>query len=469
MEYVFYDVDKIKEFVFDSFKPKGVKGASELLKCLDIDFDNNKKESLLQELTDKFNIPDENIIFSKGGSGLIKTPDNNGEEICQWLEEKFKDHTKEGGSLTAVSHKEDNDFDTSFAILNFKARDKKNQKLLGHDLSIVSFKDEENERCQLCFKRTKIRNDNNRVYINGKEDYGCDICSQKYALGKQLVEAETLEDIGKALNVQDTKYILVIYGDLNEAGAHLAAIKSEDELKRFSNGISKTLDHTRSEIENVLVQNGFQFLAPVIGGDDIILFTHPASFELIKEHLFNIEKELQMQDLNLKMNFAFLMAKYNFPIYHLFKLSQSLLDKTKELYYEDSLKQTRYGFFKVMEGNSKVSTADVYTADDFIFLFDTAKRIHDDNKIHTSALYNIWELLTNRQSTLERDLNLKYFLSRHPEFKDYIPADNQDFLYRPREGKIKLNPDVLEDVIDMKDLLYRPGEPEEEERRNHGQ
>ncbi|HLP47212.1 MAG TPA: hypothetical protein VK469_14770 [Candidatus Kapabacteria bacterium] len=466
MEYVFYDVDKIKEFVFDSFKPKGVKGASELLKCLDFDLDNKKKESLLQELTDKFNIPDEHIIFSKGGSGLIKTPDNNGEEICRWLEDKFKNHTK-SGSLSAVFHKEEKDFDTSFAILNFKAREKKSHKFLSHDLGITTFNADETDRCDYCGKRNSchtIELGNERIPI-------CEIClwkrNQTGKNNKAASKAETLEDIGKALNVQDTKYILVIYGDLNEAGAHLAAIKSEEALKRFSNGISKTLDHTRSEIENVLEQKGFQFLAPVIGGDDIILFTHPASFELIKEHLYNIEKELQMQDLNLKMNFAFLMAKYNFPIYHLFKLSQSLLDKTKDLYYED--KQTRYGFFKVMEGNSKPLIEDVYIGNDFKFLFDTAKHIHENKKIHTSALYNIWELVSNKQSPQERDLNVKYFLSRHPEFKDYIPTDNQDFLYRPREGKTKLNPDVLEDLIDMKDLLYRPGEPEEEVRRKHDQ
>ena len=109
MEYVFYDVDKIKDFVFDSFKPKGVKGASELLKALDFDLHTKRKEHLLQALTEKFNIPDEQIIFSKGGSGLIKSQDNNGKEICAWLENEFKVHTK-GGSLTAVFHKEEKGF-----------------------------------------------------------------------------------------------------------------------------------------------------------------------------------------------------------------------------------------------------------------------------------------------------------------------------------------------------------------------
>ncbi|MDQ1352757.1 MAG: hypothetical protein QG657_3063, partial [Acidobacteriota bacterium] len=323
MEYVFYDVDKIKDFVFDSFKPKGVKGASELLKALDFDLYTKRKEHLLQALTEKFNIPDEQIIFSKGGSGLLKTTTDNGKDICAWLENEFKRHAR-GGSLTAVFHKEEEgDFPTSFAILNFKAREKKSAKLMSHDLGVTIFNDDEKDRCAYCGKRKS----SDTIYLENESIPICEICLLKRnetgTNDKAPFEAESLEDICKAPGLPDTKYILVVYGDLNEAGAHLSEMKSEEELQHFSNGISNTLDHARSEIEKTLEQKGFQFLAPVIGGDDIILFTHPASFELIKEHLFNIEKDLEKP--GLKMNFSLLLAKHKFPIYHLFKLSQSIL------------------------------------------------------------------------------------------------------------------------------------------------
>ena len=60
MEYILYDVDQIKNFVFDSFKPREVQGASELLKALDYTPENHdthreeKKEILLRELTTEF-------------------------------------------------------------------------------------------------------------------------------------------------------------------------------------------------------------------------------------------------------------------------------------------------------------------------------------------------------------------------------------------------------------------------------
>ena len=463
MEYILYDVDKIKDFVFDSFKPKGVKGASELLKALDFDLSTKKKEYLLQVLTQKFNIPDDKIIFSKGGSGLIKSPDNNGKEICDWLEDEFKVHAK-GGSLTAVFHKEEKEFSTTFDILNFKARQKKSDKLLTRDMSVTIFNDDEKDRCGYCGKRKSsdlISFENESIPI-------CEICLLKRKKTgeshKKQLEAETLEDICVVPGLPTSQFILVIYGDLNEAGAHLSGIKNEDELQRFSNGISKTLDNARNEIEKALEQNEFKFLAPVIGGDDIILFTHPVSFELIKEHLFRIEKDIEKT--GLKMNFSFHLAKHKFPIYHLFKLSQSLLDLTKDLYYRDSQKQARYGFFKVLEGNYRVSQEDVYSDKDFMFLFDTAKRVHENKDIHTSALYNLLGLLSNNRSLPEKELNMNYFLSRHREFKDYILADDSNFQLIRSEGKIKLTPDVLEDLIDMKDLLYKPGE---NERRNNAQ
>ena len=317
------------------------------------------------------------------------------------------------------------------------------------------------DRCGYCGKRKSCKT----IDLENESIPICEICLLKRNTNgtnnKAPFEAESLEDICKAPGLPDSQYILVIYGDLNEAGAHLSEIKNEEELQRFSNGISKTLDHSRSEIEKTLEQKGFKFLAPVIGGDDIILFTHPASFELIKEHLFRIEKDLEKT--GLKMNFSFLLAKHKFPIYHLFKLSQSILDLTKDLYYEDPRKQTRYGFFKVMEGNYRVSNEDVYIANDFKFLFDIARRVHENKDIHTSALYNILELLANDRSLPEKELNLDYFLSRHREFKEYILAGDSDFQLIQPEGKIKLTHDVLEDLIIMKDLLYKPGKWKKQE------
>lgn len=455
MEYVLYDVDKIKDYVFDSFRPKEVKGASELLKTLDYeeyDNKNSKKEKLLLELTETFNIPDDKIIFSKGGSGLLITGNNNGNDICTWLEEKFFDHLHGGGSLTAVSHPFEKDFPTTLSILNFKSRDKKAAKLISHDLNVTIFDKEEKNRCTSCGKRIGVHDE----YVGGEEVKYCDIChSKRHSLnkGKEKFEAESLEDICKAPGMQDSKYILAVYGDINEAGNHLSKITDDKELKRFSNGISKVIDRTRSDIETKLENRGFKLLAPIIGGDDLFIFTHPASFELIKDNLFQFESSLPRS--GMKMNFSFFLAKYNFPIYHLFKKSQSLLDLTKEAYYTSG--QTYYGFLKVLEGQSRPSHGtDIYTREEFISLFTIAEQIHKDRNIHKTALHILLESISDRHSNLEKDMNIRYFRARHREFETYLSEFDSQFHLVHDSKKIKLTYPVLEDLITMRDLLYKP-------------
>ncbi len=479
MEYILYDVDKIKDYVFDSFRPKEVKGASELLKTLDYDPKTRKKEALLLQLTEEFKeITDEEIIYSKGGRGVFKSTANNGKIICPWLETQFEKNVP-GASLTAVYHQEEPHFATTMNILDFKAREKKSEKPVSRDLRIARFDKiekndkedttemdettdpEESTRCGACGKRTATK----IIHIGDEDIPYCEICHTKHHTlddkSKEKIAAESLEDLCKVPGLPDSKYILTIYGDLNEAGSHLANIEDEKGLKRFSEGIFDTLDHTRRDIESELARNGFKVLAPVIGGDDIIIFVHPAALSFIFEKLRCIEVSLsQLPFKEMKMNFSFLLSKYNFPIYHIFRLSQSLLEKTKDAYYavdpadpENSKKSSYYGIFKVVEGGRRPSQEDVYPADRFNTLYKIATQSRQDEEIHKSALYNLLESISDRHSTAVREMNALYFLARHGEFRKYIKYIPPDFyLVRDGEKIVKLTPAALEDIIILQEL-----------------
>lgn len=444
MEYILYDVDKIKDFVFDSYRPKEVKGASEFIKALDYDPKTKKKETLLQQLMDEYpDITEESIIYSKGGSGLITSNQNQGQDICKWLEDNFRKHTL-SGSLTAVYHKEEASFDTTMDILNFKGRERKSEKGMTKELDITVFDKEEKNHCGACGKRNSITT----VQIGDEQIPYCDSCYDKRQLSqnkkKSKSEADSLEDICK-------ESILTIYGDLNEAGKHLSSIKEKKELKEFSEGIFEILDETRHHIETRLEAKGFQFLAPVVGGDDMLFFTHPASFPIFLEELRLIEEALfKRLGKPMKMNFAFLLSKPNFPIYHIFQLAQSLLDQTKDAYYKipsDCDKTTYYGLFKVFEGGHNPSEKDVYPVHQFHMLLEIAKRMNQDKKIHTSILFNLLDLLSDKYSEAERELNVLYFLARHREFESYIESSPPNFVLLNQGAKIQLTSTVLEDII----------------------
>ena len=220
-------------------------------------------------------------------------------------------------------------------------------------------------------------------------------------------------------------------------------------------------------------------MAPIIGGDDILIFTHPASFDMIKNILFQVEDGLQRK-LNLpdplKMNFSFLLCKYNFPIYHIFKLSEDLLKTTKDAYYKNGDKQTRYGFFKVLEGRQKPSKEDTYLKDEFETLLSIAQAISTDEEIHTSALHNLLESISDPNSmpesnpdrclTPEREMNVLYFLARHGEFRNHLSGQGPDFYLTHKGGnRIKLTQSSLEDlIVIIQDLLGRPLKEDKEER-----
>lgn len=459
MEYVFYDVDKIKEFVFETFKPKEVAGASELIKCLDCDPNQEKQGTLFKELTGEFGKLE--VVYSRGGGGLIITDKDNGSEICDWLEEHYSQYVEGGGSLTAVSQPK-KEFITDFSILNYKMRQRKAEKLISQPLKYVRFKDEKNAKCEVCKRREKERMI--EVSKNEKIPY-CKVCLYKRSVGevclhkrsegKDIIGVESLEEIIKADWDKDNKDMLVIYGDLNEAGKHFSEIKNEEDLKKFSNAVYETLDDTRKKIEKKLDSNGFKSLMPVAGGDDIILFTHPAAFELIKDDLFSVEKNLgEKLTKPVKMNFSFLVAKHNFPIYHLFKMSEELLKKTKDKYYNDPGKRTYHGFFWLLEGGQQLSDDDVYLASDFVTLFDLAKIIHQQSSINRSALYQVLDLISPRSSEMEKQMDMDYFLVRHKELTNLLYREYLSFWITKEGQKLELTKSVLDDIIRMGDLLY---------------
>ncbi len=453
MHYILFDVDKIKDYVFESFKPREVKGASEMIKCLDY-YSTSRMGELMRIMMEKF--PGLEVVYAKGGGGLLKTYDSNGPEICNWLEKNFSGYLKEGGSVTTVCYPLEKDFKTTYAILNYLVRNRKSEKRLILPLGSVEFQGEKS-KCGSCGRRVY----QHKIAIKNETEplLYCDICLEKRQKGE--TEVQSLEDISD-------KEILVIYGDLNEAGAHLASLEKEEGLINFSETVYQTLQAKRLEIEKELIAKGFKYLMPVIGGDDMIVFTHPNSFELIKDLLFSIEKILgEKLDKPVKMNFSFLVAKYNFPIYHLFKISESLLEKTKDAYYKNKSTQTYHGFFWLWEGEYMPTERDVYTGKEFSDIFNTAKHIHSPgSRIKRSSLHQLMELVSDRYEGQEKQLNTEYYLARHSEYENFVVQKDrgEDFMLSYEGKKIKLTRDLLEDIIHMENLLYKAkGKTKEEQ------
>jgi hypothetical protein len=456
MEYVRFDVDKIKDYVFESFKPKEVKGASEMIKKLD------GKGEILKTLIHEFK-KDTKIKprFARGGGGLleIEGPRGKGKLICQWLENNYSNYVP-GGKLTAVFSNEEMDFPNTLSVLNYKLRDRKNEKILAEkSMSSVEFT-KQNPRCRSCGKR---KSEGKPVKIEDEQLPYCPVCKKKREYG----EKKGVDTFKKLLevdnpNVKDSKHVLMIYGDLNEAGVHFSSMSNPDELSAFSEAVFKTLSKIRKDIEEDLTKQGFKVLAPVVGGDDMIILTHPAALCLIKDKLKTIEEGLKdATGKKLKMNFSFIMVKHNFPIYQLFKISDDLLKMTKDAFYkvnEKEERKTHHGFFWLWEGDYRPAKEDVYLKTDFFTLFDVAKAMFDDSNIHKSVMYNVLEFLlpeNSEESRLEAQLNLEYFLARNNVFQDYLELKGGELWLKEKKTlKLRVTRDVWEDLLSMEDLFF---------------
>lgn len=471
MEYILYDVDNITSFVFGSFKPREVKAASEMLKCLDHDPKTLWEGKTFKALKAKFK--DIEVIYSRGGGGLLMTHSGGGQKVCQWLEDHFAVDAG-GGSLTAVSHPDTGDFQTDFAILSYKIRKRKQDKVLERPTESFVFT-EERPKCRSC----GIRPADHRREVKGEggqeEVPYCQVCWDKlnFALKKKGpgYEADSMDDLivigkeGQHVPQEQIgqKYILVVYGDLNEAGAHLSKITSSQELRDFSHTLHDTFNSARNEIEENLTKSGFHFLMPVIGGDDMIVFTHPQALEIIMETVNEIEGTLNsaLRARDMRMNFAFVVAKYNFPVYHLFKVAEELLKYTKEAYYTDTNKQTHHGFFWLWDGEYQPTENDVYPAKVFKRLFRLARKMNGDKNIKNSSLYQLLELISDDPTDIETHFNLQYFLAQHQEFNELVSWRDFKFWINDSEGTIPLKKTLLQDIMDLADCLPKDEAPEE--------
>lgn len=457
MGYIRFDVDKIKDFVFESYKPVEVTGASEMIKLLD------EGGPILEKLKTHFQDPEAKVVYARGGGGLMRVSQRE-KDICDWLQTEYG-KTVKGGKLTAVHCKAADGFPVTSALLNYKLRELKNQKaLVNPPEKAVKFTQEDSQRrCSACGKRKAKE----KIEVSpGEELHYCEVCLKKRLEGQKQKDKKkavnTLEDLLTSIpGIKDSTYLLMIYGDLNKAGDLFASMEKEDDLKNLSKQIFETLEKAREDMGKKLWEKGFKSLMPVAGGDDLIIFIHPAAFGLIQDDLFDLEKKLyNATGKKLKMNFSLLVAKQNFPIYHLFQTSEVLLKETKKQYYQkEDNDDSFYGFIWLEEGSFRPSGKDVYQKEEFKTLCHFAQKIHSNSDISTSTLHQLLDLLPvsenekeNNHSKAEEQFNIAYLLARNDALDKMLIRDDQG--YRIKEEKdLKVTRDLWEDIIDMKELF----------------
>lgn len=359
VSWVAFDVDRIQDFVFASSRPVDVTGASELIKDL------SEERGVLGGWLGEFKTSCKTeIIYSHGGSGLIKVHGDKGtaDELARYLEQRFRKHTLTG-SCTAVAYQpswgvQNNPagFQELLRVLGTKLQQRKGEKAAEEPPEpwVPSYF----QRCQACglYPAVSLRpiGDN-----PGEEsEYICKSCDQKRDRGKEAkyaggggmpLMARTLEDIvGKETGERRLGYLAVIYADANNAGRLLLQAEDDQQVKAFSQWLWEAVEKSVGETACELGLGG-RYQSPVVGGDDVLLFV-PASHALevlqsvqnkLLNSLGNIPSKLTSSNTlgphcqKLSFSYALLIAPPHLPIPFLYHYAYSLLKSSKGLAYKE--------------------------------------------------------------------------------------------------------------------------------------
>jgi len=409
MQYVSFDVDGIREYVFSAYRPSLVQGASELIKSA-LDCVENEEGEAIKELKNTFR--DIEVIYSCGGTGLLKVKESNGEKVCKELEKIYAQMVP-GSTLTAVWEKADNDFQTLLKKLSLKLRIEKNRKAINEKGNTMdgNFKN----RCSTCGRG----NITNKIFIGGEEEHVCESCNKKYMKVKDERYPTSIEDI--PYDKERNPHITLIYCDLNNAGRILFECKDENELRQKSETIYninlKIIKNIKSDTRD---KSGLHLITPVIGGDDLI-FLLPAekTFNVIDIIIF--EEEV-LKNLGLSFSISFVVSHYHTSIYHLFTVASESLKRAKEIYYKEPTTSgvdfvwLREGIpFKEEAGNFFL-TAKPYKREDFIKIKEIAVNMLEE-EIPPSYLYNLLEIVESEENENFKKINLFYYVHRSEDDK----------------------------------------------------
>lgn len=265
-----FDIDAIQDFVFAPVRPLDVAGSSRIVEEFSLE-----AESILQRRGVQ-------IVYVGGGNGIGVAPDPaTGEATSVALEQAFDRLTLGAGSCTAAWVPVSESFPTSRAALQRELARRKNERLLDEGVQeLIPAGLAPHRVCEGC----------GRELATGDPDLGDrigDQCRERRHAGRSVRGAENHEvDIPFARDLEalfgedeqdgresdSRSLIAAVYLDADRAGERISELSTPEELGRWATGVREA---TRSALRDGLQNLGLlerRVVAPVVGGDDILVF-----------------------------------------------------------------------------------------------------------------------------------------------------------------------------------------------------
>lgn len=466
-----YDVDSIKNYVFGSSEFKAIIGASKIV--------SNFDEMMKKELSSKNTY----IVHAVGGTGLIIVLKDDVEEIEEVIKNKFNKNVP-GGYITIssvdfypyelidglkkqeINEKElekkfnlrfnnlteQTNFYKLFSLLASKMREKKNSKEVEMKRITPEF-----HICESCntypatqiLRKASDNNESENIKI-------CESCAKKIEIGEEKISeekfAKTILEIDTETEEEKmSDWLGVIYIDGNNLGKLYSKIDNDKEYIKISDEIEKASQNAVKQlIERMNLER--KYAAPILGGDDIMLFI-PSNVAI--EVYIELDKILNREFGKIGKDGisycgSILFCKKTMPLKMIFDASSALLKQAKSEFYNNykkGEKEKNYIATRVLWGNNtEVKTEEFFGPENSIkeyfaegMEFKKFKEIYDlisnlENK-EEKFLYKAAKIMNDVIPVVK--LNLNYFY-----IKNFKKSNKFEELYEkiffPKENTTRI-------------------------------
>lgn len=449
-EYFAYDVRGIKNFIFESNEFRCIHGASRLLD----DFDQSVQE-ILKELG-------LTCIFAGGGTGLFRLPENADikkdkiEEQIENIRAKYlMDHHVEyvfvdpdtvqtslypDAHLDSLDSFDENNYSKFFARIALKLNKEKNRFKPQGEIRVKKL-------CRLC----GCREASETIIVADEEGYQekqvCKMCYKKFNRAKQEKgQFFSLNDISecstRSSSDQESEkagYIAVIYGDGNSFGNIYKKFTVNNDFKEYK-GFSKDLKQFTDDCRALLTRTAKRYVAPLLGGDDILVFLSPSQ---MFDTLNALVKEISNRRFGghkLTFSFGVAVVPSTLPLKFIFNTAQTLLKAAKKRRYE--IKEgfaISFRYLKSFDLNpckevENISFGDGFTKEEFDRILEIHSSFHEmlQNRSTINKIYQIVSQQGENRAAIK--ITLEYFLFRAAP-KDTDVSELVRFLLHLRKGK----------------------------------
>jgi nucleotide-binding universal stress UspA family protein len=329
-----YDVFGIQRYVFEPVRPLDIAGGSALL------------ERFASEAKAIAAACGAETIYSAGGGGLFIVPD---ESTAERLPEDFR-KTLEGltkGSASAVSASVglDADFRDARERLRRRLGDERLAQSIDRpsDVLLPSGTRPE-EVCQACGLEIADRQSQVGRGADGEMERIGPRCHTRREEGRERRQAtgipETIRDLFPREEEDDARgperlprgaVLAALYLDGDGLGRRLGEIADPHELRCASTAVTDRVKHVLQSIRGNGGRDGATILAPVVGGDDMILFCDARRAAALLEDLWSaLEQEVRLGGEPVRFSAAIVLSDPYLPLRLLFDEAKRGLERAKE-------------------------------------------------------------------------------------------------------------------------------------------